>query len=49
MLGNMLNVIIFLPICDFPDFQINLGFRIKPFYFMMRKPGQKFKYIKNEK
>ena len=49
MLGNMFIVIICLPICDFTDFQINLSFLIKPFYFMMRKPGQKFKYIKNEK
>ena len=49
MLGIVFIVIICLPVCDVIDFQFNLSFLIKPFSHMIKKPGQKFEYFKNEK
>ena len=37
------------PSCDVMNFEINLTFLIKPFFYMTRKLRQKFKYLKNKK
>ena len=31
------------------NFEINFIFLIKPFFYMTKMPGQKFKYLENEK
>ena len=49
ILGYMCSIIIFRPACDVINFEINLGFLIKPFSDMTKKSGQKFKDFKNEK
>ena len=35
--------------CDIINFEIDLVFLIKPFFYMIKKSGQKFKYLENEK
>ena len=47
--GNMFIAIVFFPGCDIINFEINLIFLIKPFFYMTRKGRQKFKYLGNEK
>ena len=45
----MFIVIICVPVCDVIDFHINISLLVKSFSYMIKKPGQKFKYLKNEK
>ena len=42
-------LIIFLLACDIMNFKNNLAFLSKPFSYMTKKSGQKFKYRRNEK
>ena len=35
--------------CNVVDFEINLIFQIKPFFYMTKKSRQKFEYLENEK
>ena len=37
------------PVCDVINFEINLSFLIKSFSYIMKKSGQKSKYLKNKK
>ena len=48
-LGNMCILIIFSPVCDVINLEINLSFLIKPFFYITKKSRQKFKYPKSEK
>ena len=41
--------IVCFPGCDVIKFEINLIFLTKLFFYMTKKPRQKFKYLKNEK
>ena len=36
------------PGCDVVNFEINLIFLIKPFFYMTKKSRQKFRYLENE-
>ena len=49
ILGNMCIVIIFCPVCDVINFEINHSFFIKPFFYITKKSGQKCKHLKNKK
>ena len=49
ILGNMRIVIICCPVPDVIIFEINHSFMIKPLFYITKKPGQKFKHLKNEK
>ena len=49
ILGNMRIAIVCIPGCDVINFEINLVFLIKPFFYMTKKLKQKFKYLENEK
>ena len=42
-------VITCLAAFDVPNFEVKLSFLIKPFSYMTKKSGEKFKYIKNIK
>ena len=46
ILGNISTAIIFFPICDVINFEINLSFGIKPFPYIFKKSGQKCIYPK---
>ena len=46
---NMCIVITCLPVCDCINFEINLSFLIKLFFYMTKTSGQKFKYFENQK
>ena len=35
--------------CDVINFEINLIFLIKPFFYMTKKSRQKLKYLENDK
>ena len=35
--------------CDIINFEINLVFLIKPFFYITKKSRQKFKYVENER
>ena len=35
--------------CDVINFETNLGFLIKTFFYMTKKSRQKLKYLENEK
>ena len=48
-LGNMCILIIFSPVCDVINLEINLSFLIKPFFYITKTSRQKFKYPKSEK
>ena len=48
ILGNMCIAIVCFPGCDVINFEINLIFLIKPFFYMIKKLRQKFKYLENE-
>ena len=37
------------PVYDAINFEINLSFLIKPFFYITQKSSQKFKYLTNEK
>ena len=37
------------PGCDPENFEINVIFLIKPFFYMTKKSRQNFKYLENEK
>lgn len=37
------------PACDATNFESNIGFFVKEFYYMTGKSGKKFKYFKNTK
>ena len=41
ILGNMGIAIIYLPVCDVINFEINLSLRMKPFSYMNKKVGTK--------
>ena len=49
ILGNIFIVVICFPVYDVVNFEINLSFLIKPIFYMAKKSGQKFKYLKSEK
>ena len=50
MLGNLCIVIFCCPICDVTNFEINLSFLIKTFFYILaKKSGQKGKYFQKEK
>ena len=42
-------VIICCPLCDVINFEINLSFHIKLFFYITKESGHKFKYLKNGK
>ena len=48
-LVNMYTTVVSQPGCDVINFEINLFFRIKPFFNITKNLGQKFKYLENEK
>ena len=37
------------PACEATNFESNIGFFVKEFYYMTEKSGKKFKYFKNTK
>ena len=47
--GNMFIVIIFCPVCDVINFEINHSFLIKAFFYITKMSGQKCNYLKNKK
>ena len=49
ILGNICIAIVCFPVCDVISFEIILIFLIKPFFCMIKKLRQKFKYLENEK
>ena len=53
ILGNICIVIVYCPVFDVVNFEINLSFLIKPFFdistFLTKKSGKTCKYLKNEK
>ena len=49
ILGNMCIGIACFPGCDVINFEINLIFLIKPFFYISKKLRQKFKYLDNKK
>ena len=49
ILGNMCIAVVYFPGCDVKNFEINLMFLIKPFFYMTEKSRQKLKYLENEK
>ena len=49
ILGNMCIATVCFPYCDTINFEINLVLLLKPFFYMTKKSGQKFKYLENEK
>ena len=49
ILGNMCTAIVCFPHCDVINFEINLIFLTKQFFYMNKNSRQKFKYHDNEK
>ena len=49
VLGDMCIAIVCCPLCTVIHFEINLSLLIKQFSYMIKKSGQKCKYLKNEK
>ena len=49
ILGNVFIVIICYPVFDVINFEINLSFFIKQFFYIIKNLGQKLTYLKNEK
>ena len=47
--ANMFLEITYFPACDATNFESNIGFFVKEFYYMTEKSGKKFKYFKNTK
>ena len=48
-MANMFIATVCLRGCDVINFEVNLIFLMKSFFFMTKKSWQKFKYIENEK
>ena len=48
ILDNMYIAIVCTPGCDVINFEINLIFLIKPFFYMTKKSRQKLKHVENE-
>ena len=42
------NVITYFPVFDVINFEINHNFFMKPFFYITKNSGQKFRYLKNE-
>ena len=42
-------VVVCFSSCDITNFEINLVFLIKPFFYMIKESRQKFKYLENKK
>ena len=49
LLGNMCIAIVYFPRCDVINYEINVIFSIRPFFYIIKKSRQKFKYLENEK
>ena len=49
ILSNICIAIVCFPVCDVINFEINLIFLIKPFFYMTENSRQKFKYFETEK
>ena len=49
ILANMCIAIVCFPGCDVINFEVNLIFLIKPFFYMTKMSKQKFKYLENKK
>ena len=49
ILGNVCIANVCFPGCDIINFEINLIFPIKLFYYMTKKSRKKFQYFVNEK
>ena len=49
ILGKICIEIVCCPICNVINFEINLSFLIKPLFYVIKKPGQNCKYVKNKK
>ena len=49
ILGNMYTAIVYFPVFNTINFEINLIFLINSFFYMTKKSRQKFKYLENEK
>ena len=49
ILGNKCIVMIWCPVCEVINFEINLSSLIKPFSYMTKKSEQKCKYPQNKK
>ena len=49
ILGNVCIAIVCFQGCNVIDFENNLNFLIKPFFFLTKKSRQKFEYLENEK
>ena len=49
ILSNICIAVVFVPGCHVINFEINLIFPIKPFFYITEKSRQKFKYLENEK
>ena len=47
--NNVCMVILCYPGCDVINFEVNLIFLIKPFFYISKKLRQKFRYLENEK
>ena len=41
--------IVCFPGCNFKNFEINIIFLIKPFFYMTQKSRQEFQYLENRK
>ena len=48
ILGNVF-IATYFPSCDVINFEMNLAFLIKPFYYLTKKSRQTFKYLENKK
>ena len=48
ILGNMYIAIVCFPGCEVINFECSLIFLIRPFFYMIKKSRQKFKYLANE-
>ena len=46
--GNMFIVILCFPACDAINFKIYLSFPVKPFFYITKKSGKNFKYLRKE-
>ena len=44
---QILQLIVCKPGCNFINFEINLSFLIKPFFYVTKKSRLKFKYLEN--
>ena len=49
ILGNIGIAIVYFPGCDVINFEINLIFLIKPFFYMTKKSRQKFNKLRTKK